>query len=228
MSGRAAEAQRYASRLEYMNLITEPYLRQSAKWPTSGQYILAQFNDTSIVVYQAYNASIGHFAVANKYFGGEFKLDRMSWIKPNFLWMMYRSGWGTKEGQEVTLAITIRRESFDRILAQAVHSSYVSGLYPEHDSWQQHLSASSVRLQWDPDHDPSGQKQQRRAIQLGLKSEVLQKFTREWIEEIEDISDFVATQRQYACMNKYQSLVIPKEDVYPVSDEAVAKRLQLS
>jgi len=27
----------------------------------------------------------------------------MSWIKPNFLWMMYRCGWGTKEGQQVTL-----------------------------------------------------------------------------------------------------------------------------
>src|SRR5712664_379877 len=130
-----------------MNLITEPYLLQSAKWPTKGQYILAQFNGTSIVVYQAYSPSIGHFAAANKYFGGEFKLGRMSWIKPNFLWMMYRSGWGTKEGQEVTLAITIRREAFDFILAQAVHSSYVPGVYPDHQSWQQQLSASLVRLQ---------------------------------------------------------------------------------
>lgn len=211
-----------------MKLITEPYLQQLANWPTKGQFILAQFNETSIVVYQAYNASIGHFAAANKFFGGEFKLGRMSWIKPNFLWMMYRSGWGTKEGQEVTLAITIRREAFDYILAQAVNSSFVPGVYPEHGSWRQQLVASSVRLQWDPDHDPSGQNQERRAIQLGLRGEVLKKFAREWIEEIEDISDFVATQRQYASANQYQSLVMPKEDVYPVSNQEVAKRLQLS
>ena len=47
---------------------------------------------------------VGKIPVKNGYFGGAFSLDRMSWIKPNFLWMMFRSGWGTKEGQEVTLA----------------------------------------------------------------------------------------------------------------------------
>ena len=40
------------------------------------------------------------------YFGGDhFSLNRMSWVKPNFLWMMYRSGWGQKEGQVVVLAV---------------------------------------------------------------------------------------------------------------------------
>src|SRR4051794_29690087 len=46
----------------------------------------------------------------------------MSWVKPNFLWMMYRSGWGAKEGQEVTLALRLRRQFFDALLAQAVPS----------------------------------------------------------------------------------------------------------
>jgi hypothetical protein len=27
----------------------------------------------------------------------------MSWIKPNFLWMMYCSGWGTKQRQRIIL-----------------------------------------------------------------------------------------------------------------------------
>jgi Domain of unknown function (DUF4291) len=53
----------------------------------------------------------------------------MTWIKPNFLWMMYRSGWGRKEGQEVTLAIRIKRSAFDEILSQAVHSKYTPELY---------------------------------------------------------------------------------------------------
>jgi hypothetical protein len=38
-----------------------------------------------VVVYQAYRPEIGHFAAQHGYFGGSFSLDRMSWIKPNFL-----------------------------------------------------------------------------------------------------------------------------------------------
>lgn len=75
-----------------MNLITETYSTQLARWPRKGQQILAQYDDSSVVVYQAYRPSIGHFAAQNGYFGGEFSLTRMSWIKPGFLWMMYRSG----------------------------------------------------------------------------------------------------------------------------------------
>ncbi len=84
-----------------MSLITEPYLTQNTRWPRSGRHILAQYDDDSVLVYQAYRPSIGHFAARYGYFGGEFSFTRMSWIKPNFLWMMYRSGWGTKEGQEI-------------------------------------------------------------------------------------------------------------------------------
>ena len=82
-------------------LRTEPYVAQTERWPKSGRHILAQFDDASVVVYQAYRPSIGRHAAEHGYFGGDFSLSRMSWIKPNFLWMMYRSGWGTKEGQEV-------------------------------------------------------------------------------------------------------------------------------
>ena len=51
--------------------------------------------------------------------GGEFKFERMSWIKTNFLWMMYRCGWASKKNQERVLAITISREGFEEILANA-------------------------------------------------------------------------------------------------------------
>ena len=55
-----------------------------------------------------------------------FSLNRMSWIKPNFLWMMYRCGWATKADQEVVLAVRMKRSAFDEILRRAVHSSFVS------------------------------------------------------------------------------------------------------
>src|SRR6185369_16959702 len=104
-----------------MNLHTEQYFRQLRRWPATGRHILAQFDAGTVVVYQAYRPAIGLFAAQQQRFGGEFSLNRMSWIKPNFLWMMYRSGWGTKQGQEVTLAVRLRRTGFDQILERAVH-----------------------------------------------------------------------------------------------------------
>lgn len=88
----------------------------------------------------------------------------MSWIKTNFLWMMYRSGWATKARQERILAVRISREGFDTILSKAMtgRDEKESGMGEK----------SPVRLQWDPDHDPNGCPLARRAIQLGLRNEV--------------------------------------------------------
>ncbi len=135
-------------------LIVEDYQSQLACWPTSGRHILAQFDHETIIVYQAYSPSIGHFAVKHGRFGGEFSFNRMSWIKPNFLWMMYRCGWGTKENQEVVLALRISRAFFDSIVAQAVPSSFDPRRFASHAEWNKAVDSSSVRLQWDPDHDP--------------------------------------------------------------------------
>lgn len=211
-----------------MTLITENHTAQVARWPKLGRHILAQYDDESVVVYQAYRKSIGRFAAEHGYFGGEFSLSRMSWIKPNFLWMMYRSGWGTKEGQEVTLAVTLRRKAFDQILAAAVHSSFVLEVYGERSEWSRAVARSDVRLQWDPDHGPSGAKLERRAIQLGLRGETLARYAREWVLGIEDISGFVEEQRRTLVAGATPELVTPREDVYPVTDEAVAAKLGIS
>ncbi len=211
-----------------MKLQTESYLNQKDRWQPKGQVILAQYDTDSIVVYQAYRPSIGHFAAQHGYFGGDFKLSRMTWIKPNFLWMMYRSGWGTKEGQEVTLAIRIQRFAFDLILEQAVHSKYIPELYENEQAWSQAVKTSDVRLQWDPDHSPTGGRLERRAIQLGLHREAAIKYSREWIVSIEDISEFVAEQRQHAITHNYDALITPSEYAYEVSNPDIAQRLELS
>ncbi|HEU4884721.1 MAG TPA: DUF4291 domain-containing protein [Longimicrobium sp.] len=211
-----------------MKIPTEPYLEQQRRWPPSSRHILAHFDDTSVVVYQAYRPEIGHYAARHQAFGGEFSFSRMSWIKPNFLWMMYRSGWGTKPGQEVTLAVRIQRAGFDQILRDAVHSSFDAAVYADHGGWQAAVARSSVRLQWDPDHDPAGGKTERRAIQLGLRDEVLARYARDWIVEIEDVSGFVAEQRRHAQdAASYPHLLTPREEVYPVADAEVAARLGL-
>lgn len=210
-----------------MKLNTESYASQQSIWPDSGRVILAQFDDESVVVYQAYRPEIGNFASQHGYFGGEFKLSRMSWIKPNFLWMMYRSGWASKQGQEVILAIRILRTAFDLILNQAVHSSYKPKLHASKDEWKSALASSEVRLQWDPDHSPNGGKLERRAIQLGLRGKVLEKYSRDWIVGIDDITDFVVTQRENSVADGYSDLIVPSERVYRVSDQSTLNNLRL-
>ena len=104
-----------------MKLATEPFPEQTKRWPPEGRHILAYYDDHSIIVYQAYCPSIGRFTIEHGYFGGGFSFSRMSWIKPNFLWMMYRSQWGQAEGQEIVLAVRLRRTFLDFLLPQAVH-----------------------------------------------------------------------------------------------------------
>ena len=174
----------------------EPYRAQAAAWPAEGRHVLACFDDDTVVVYQAYRPAIGHYAAAHGHFGGEFSLSRMSWIKPNFLWMMYRSGWGTKEGQEVVLAIWLARAAFDEIVAAAV-------------------AGSDVRLQWDPDHDPHGRPLARRAVQLGLRGDALRRYAREWVREIQDVSPLVAEHRAALARGGLDALATPRERVYP-------------
>ena len=208
-----------------MNLPIKSYREQAKRWPSEGRHILAHYDDLSIIVYQAYRPSIGRFTIEHGYFGGGFSFSRMSWIKPNFLWMMYRSGWGTKEGQEITLGLRLRREFFDGILAQAVQSSYYKGHYPTEEEWQKALASSSVRLQWDPDHGPSGAKLERRALQLGLCGPVLEDFGNRELLEVIDMTQFVAEQRAHAAAAGCANLRTPVELVYVPPDPDVAKRL---
>jgi hypothetical protein len=75
-----------------MALAVESYGVQAEAWPAVGCHILAQYDDETIIVYQAYRPSTGCYAAAHGAFGPGFSYSRMSWVKPNFLWMMYRSG----------------------------------------------------------------------------------------------------------------------------------------
>src|SRR5690349_4794778 len=138
-------------------LATELYSIQAVRWPAHGRHLLAQYDANSIVVYQAYRPEIAEPAVVNGCLGGSgFSFNRMSWIKPNFLWMMYRSGWATKKGQDRVLALRLRRSDVERLLKQGVHSSYDIASHANEEEWKQALRTSEVRLQWDPDHSPSG------------------------------------------------------------------------
>jgi hypothetical protein len=197
----------------------EHYTDQIGQWPQDGRHLLAQYDDGNIVVYQAYRPSIAEYAVRHQRFGGDFSFSRMSWIKPNFLWMMFRAGWATKEGQERILAVSIRRTFFERILERAVASSFAASGYGAEAEWKRAIETSDVRLQWDPDHDPFGQPVARRAVQLGLRGEALAEYGTAAITGIEDMTDFVREQHANV-VGDCQALITPRERVYVPGDVA--------
>lgn len=202
------------------------YKNYEEKLPQEGYHILSQHQNNSIFVYQAFNPKIATYAIEHQKFGGtHYKFERMSWIKPNFLWMMYRSGWASKENQERILAIEINKSNFEKILKQAIHSSFVESIYETKEKWKEALSNSNVRLQWDPDHDPKGEKLNRRAIQLGLRGATLKEFNEQWINSIEDITDFVSAQRLKLEENNMDELLVVKEEVLKIESEEIRLHL---
>ncbi|XP_070572295.1 uncharacterized protein [Ptychodera flava] len=157
----------------------------------------------------------------NRFGGSHFSFDRMSWIKTNFLWMMYRCGWAEKRNQERVLAVWISRDGFNTILKNAYTplTQKAAGLHGK--------DSIEVRLQWDPDHKPNGNPENRRAIQLGLKKEMLRKYATEWVVQIEDITPFVKSEKVKVDSDTLDDLMVAEERVYHVEDQATAKLIEV-
>ncbi len=205
-----------------------PYNEYLNQIPKSGHHILGQQTDEKILVYQAFNNQIADYAINNQRFGGNhYSFSRMTWIKPNFLWMMYRCGWAEKINQERVLGIWITKNGFTKILKEAVYSSFKSDIYGSKEKWKEELNAKNVRLQWDPDHNIYGEKQERRAIQLGLKNELVIDFNQNMIQEIIDLSDFVKNSKLIIDNGELEKLTVPKETVFKTEIEALNQKLKI-
>lgn len=214
--------------MQVNTLPTRLYVEQAARWPRAGRHILAHWDESSVIVYQAYRPSIARYAVAHGAFGGpDFSFSRMSWIKPNFLWMMYRSAWATSEGQEAVLAVRLSRSFFEQLLREAVASSHATDSGETREQWQARVRTSEVRLQWDPDHGPAGGKLERRALQLGLRGATLRAYATTEVREIIDMTPFVAEQRSQAQRDGWAELQTPVEDVYRLVDPSAAANIGL-
>ncbi|MGW1228181.1 DUF4291 domain-containing protein [Streptomyces sp. NPDC001515] len=150
--------------------------------------IRALHTATTLTVYQAYRPSLGLPAARDGRFPAAWKRDRMTWIKPSFLWMMYRCGWAEKEGQETVLAVEITREGFDWALAHAELSHHVSGVHPDRASWQRALRTAPARVQWDPERDLRLDRLPYRSLQLGLSGEAARRYADEWTVSIRDVT----------------------------------------
>ncbi|KKK21346.1 hypothetical protein ARAM_002634 [Aspergillus rambellii] len=195
--------------------------------------IRAVYTPTTITIYQAYNAAIATAAVSAQKLVAPFKRERMTWIKPSFLWMAYRSGWATKPNQERILAIEITRAGFEWALRHSSLShdhdrDHVPPLggrglsEAERQAWRrEQLRRSPVRIQWDPERDCRFRPLPYRSIQVGVSGEAVDRYVDEWIVSVRDVT---------ADMHRVKRLLdeggqedarraLPEEKVYPLSEE---------
>ncbi len=186
--------------------------------------IRALHTDTTVTVYQAYAPAIGVPAARDGRFPAAWKRDRMTWIKPSFLWMMYRCGWGTKQDQETVLAVEITRDGFDWALRNACLSHYAPGVHADQADWKRRLRQAPVRVQWDPERDVRLNPLPYRSLQLGLAGEAAGRYADEWTVSVTDVTplaheihalvkggDVAAAER-----------LLPRERVFPVPAELLA------
>ncbi|MEU9900320.1 DUF4291 domain-containing protein [Streptomyces phaeochromogenes] len=186
--------------------------------------IRAVHTASTVTVYQAYSPHIGQPAAREGRFPPVWKRDRMTWIKPSFLWMMYRCGWGTKVGQETVLAVEVTRDGFEWALRHAVLSSYVRGVHPDRATWQRQVKQAPARVQWDPERDLHLRPLAYRSLQLGLCGEAVRRYADEWTVGISDVTPLAHEIHALVGGGDLDSAarLLPQERPYPAADELLA------
>lgn len=187
----------------------------------SEREVRAVYCEKTIRVYQAYSPEIGDRAVASQsLLVPGFGTTRMTWIKPSFLWMMYRSGWAAKDAlQTRVLAIDILRSGFDWALSCGLVNEAQAGAHHKFED-------SPVVIQWDPDRDLRMARQSYRAIQIGLRKEAVKKYTEEWIVKITDMTELAHRISAHVQRSEIEeaTALLPVEITYPL-DKATRERL---
>lgn len=183
--------------------------------------IRADFNRDSIVVYQAYRNQIAQPAINAGRFEAPFSWGRMTWIKPSFLWLMARSNWGRKSGQEHILAIRIRRSGWEYALSLGVLTSFEAKVHGSEPAWRDEFEHAKIHVQWDPERSLNCKKLQHRSIQVGLSRHIIREFTDDWIL---DNSEHTALTKKVRSLylaghQRRAKELLPTERVYPVDNE---------
>ena len=188
--------------------------------PVPYRQVRAVWDARSITVYQAYGPAIAGPAVAAGRFVPPFSRSRMTWVKPSFLWMMYRSGWATKPGQERILAVTMSRSGFEEALGRSCLSHMDPAVHNDREQWVALKARSPVRIQWDPERDTSLNPLPYRSLQVGIGPGAVDDYVDHWVLALRDITDEVARLR---ALPRVTAADLPQERPYPLPDALVAR-----
>ncbi len=179
--------------------------------------VRAAYSEQTVTVYQAYNVKLGEYAAAHGHFPATYNRGRMTWIKPSFLWMMYRSGWATKPRQERVLAIEITRAGLEWALAHAALSHYQPAVHANRDEWAGSLRRP-VRVQWDPERSLSLRPLAYRSLQVGLSGEAVDRYVDDWIVGFRDVTGLAHRIRDLVRAGDHDAAraALPVERPYPL------------
>ncbi|GAA1656369.1 DUF4291 domain-containing protein [Actinoplanes couchii] len=190
--------------------------------------IRADFDADTIVMYQAYSPVVADAALAAGRFVAPFSFSRMTWIKPSLLWLMHRSNWGSKSGQERTLAVRITRSGWEHALSRGVLTSPETGVHGSAAAWHAAFSKADVHVQWDPERSLRGAALNHYSIQVGIGRDLIRAYAEEWVVGLTDLTPTV--QRIAGLVRSGHGAkvrrLLPPERPYPL-DPAVARRIQV-
>lgn len=188
--------------------------------------IRADYERETLVIYQAFSPAIADAAIKVQRFVPPFSFHRMTWIKPSFLWLMHRSNWGQKSGQERILGVRLKRAGWEKALSLAVLTSFQPAVFRSAEDWRDQFHKAQVHVQWDPERSLRGAGLPYGSIQVGLSRHIIREYVEEWIMGIEDLTPRV--RKIYDFLRRGQAdkakRQVPPERVYPVSSE-IARRL---
>ncbi len=184
--------------------------------------IRADFDASSIVIYQAYPRSIAEAALKAGRFVEPFSFNRMTWIKPSFLWLMHRSNWAQKAGQECILAVRITRAGWERALSCAVLTAYDPAAHASKAEWADAFARTTVQVQWDPERNLRGASLQYGSIQVGIGRDMIREYNEQWIVSIRDLTPVTAKMRDLLRRGEAQAAArhLPPESPYPLTSDA--------
>ncbi|MET9657114.1 DUF4291 domain-containing protein [Streptomyces sp. NPDC006510] len=185
---------------------------------TALHQIRADYDARTIVVYQAYSPAVAGPALRAKRFVAPFSFNRMTWIKPSFRWLMHRSNWAQKPGQERILAVRITRAGWEEALSRAVLTTADPSA----------VAQAPVHVQWDPERSLRGAALNHYSIQVGVGRGLIRTFAEEWVVDITDVTpraQKISALRQSGRSTQAQRL-LPPERIYPVPP-AIAKGLRM-
>lgn len=162
--------------------------------PGDTQVFVGEWDAEGVYVYQAFCDDIADWALAHQQFGGpRFNPTRMTWIKPSFAWVLYRSGYGKKAGQNRVLKIKVSHHALADLLSQCRCVDTNKETRLKHSACED--GVSNGRVQWDPERDlmsADGKEPRmmlrRRAIQIGLKGRLSEQYVNSTIS-IQDVTE---------------------------------------
>ncbi|GIG66927.1 DUF4291 domain-containing protein [Phytomonospora endophytica] len=183
---------------------------------TASREIRADFDDATIVIYQAYGDRIADAALAAGTFVAPFSFGRMTWLKPSLTWLMHRSDRARRPGQERVLAVRITRAGWETALGAAALTT----------GDPRELARADVHVQWDPERTLRGAPANHYSIQVGVGRGLIRAFAEDWVRDITDLTPRVRKAAGLILRGDTAAArrLLPAERVYPLAP-ALAKPL---